>query len=50
MARNLLIKIAQGIANRLWGRSYLDICYGMFLTKKEKYALLNIKAEGFDVE
>jgi D,D-heptose 1,7-bisphosphate phosphatase len=48
--RKIIIRTAQGIANKLWRTKYSDICYGMFMVNRQKFCNLNIQSEGFDIE
>lgn len=48
--RRLLTQIAQIIANRLWKTHFTDICFGMFLIKRNKFMELQIQSQRHDIE
>lgn len=48
--RNLIIKTANTVANLVWRTRFTDICYGMFLIRRECFLSLDLKSQSWDVE
>lgn len=48
--RDLVIRTANTIANLVWRTRFTDICYGMFLIRREHFLSLNLKSQSWDVE
>jgi len=48
--RRIITHIAQTIANKLWKTEFTDICFGLFLIKRNKFMELNIQSQRHDVE
>jgi len=43
-------QVLQFLANRIWGTFYTDICYGMFLIRRETFLGLDMASQGHDIE
>mgnify|MGYP001566034147 CR=1 FL=1 len=48
--RGLVIRTANTVANLVWRTRFTDICYGMFLIRRESFLSLNLKSQAWDVE
>jgi len=48
--RRIITQIAQFLANKLWKTDFTDICFGMFLIKRQKFMELNIHSQRHVVE
>ena len=48
--RGILVRLADFVANLLWGTDFRDMAYGMYLIDRRKFLELHIQADHFDIE
>lgn len=48
--RGIMVRLADLVANMLWGTHFRDMAYGMFSIDRQKFLELDLHADHFDIE